>query len=408
MSFILRLTIAIVILFLLEFILVKKIRNSFNHVFNNQFTAFTKWFLGSYLVFLNLFPVLLLGYWGTRYFFGMTERLSIENSLFDWFVIYPFWTLALFTFQTIVLFLLYDLIKVILRFFTNKERLKNIFLKLNFVTIVFFFLYVPARIIYDYNTVSVRVTEIKKEGLNDDLAGKKIVLVGDIHTDHYTDDDRLNNFIDKINSLNPDLVLIAGDMISSTPNYISKSAEMMGKIKSKHGIYSCIGDHDNWSYRGDSARSRRELKEALDSVGVEFIHNDNREIVIGDARIGVSFVTHTYSEQVENDSLKQITTNCKDCDLKMFLTHQPRQFLMDIAKENNYDLYLAGHTHGGQLSILFPFITLSPTLIETKYVRGDFYLDNLMVVVTRGLGMSIAPIRYNSTPEITVIVPVKK
>ena len=75
------------------------------------------------------------------------------------------------------------------------------------------------------------------------------------------------------------------------------------------------------------------------------------------------------------------------------------------------DLYLAGHTHGGQISFVFPFVQFTPTMFETRYIRGDFWFDNpgkpgtsMLMVVTRGLGMSLAPIRYNSTPEVTLIV----
>jgi predicted MPP superfamily phosphohydrolase len=75
--------------------------------------------------------------------------------------------------------------------------------------------------------------------------------------------------------------------------------------------------------------------------------------------------------------------------------------------KNNYDLFLAGHTHGGQITFLFPFINLSPTLFETKYVRGDFKFNNMLMIVNRGLGMSLVPLRYNSTPEVTVIVLTK-
>jgi predicted MPP superfamily phosphohydrolase len=67
-------------------------------------------------------------------------------------------------------------------------------------------------------------------------------------------------------------------------------------------------------------------------------------------------------------------------------------------------LFLAGHTHGGQITMLFPFLHLSPTRFETKYQRGDFHFGSMLMIVTRGLGMSLAPIRYNSTPEVTLII----
>ena len=71
--------------------------------------------------------------------------------------------------------------------------------------------------------------------------------------------------------------------------------------------------------------------------------------------------------------------------------------------KNNYDLFLAGHTHGGQITLVFPFIQLTPTLIETRYIKGDFYFNDMLAIVCGGLGMSLAPVRYNSTPEIVII-----
>ena len=57
----------------------------------------------------------------------------------------------------------------------------------------------------------------------------------------------------------------------------------------------------------------------------------------------------------------------------------------------------------GKLRFVFPFIQLTPTMFETKYTNGDFWFGSMLLVVTRGLGMSLAPIRYNSTPEVTLI-----
>jgi predicted MPP superfamily phosphohydrolase len=65
----------------------------------------------------------------------------------------------------------------------------------------------------------------------------------------------LMRYVDKINESNPDLVLIAGDVITSTPDYIETAAKYIGKIKSKYGTYSCVGDHDNWAYRKDYIKS---------------------------------------------------------------------------------------------------------------------------------------------------------
>ena len=132
---------------------------------------------------------------------------------------------------------------------------------------------------------------------------------------------------------------------------------------------------------------------------------DNNKMVLGidSSNIEVTFITNTYSEKINENVLDSLIQNSNKADLRIFLTHQPKEQLIKKANDGGYDLYLCGHTHGGQISFLFPFFHLSPTLVETSYMRGDYWLGDMMMVVTRGLGMSLAPIRYNSEPEITII-----
>jgi predicted MPP superfamily phosphohydrolase len=265
---------------------------------------------------------------------------------------------------------------------------------------LFFAVYVPARIIYDYNVVDIRSVNYSKKNLPKELDGFKIAFISDIQADRYTDQKRLTRYIDKINESNPELVLIAGDVITSTPDYIKTAAEYIGKIKSNYGVYSCVGDHDNWAYRQDYIRSLREIKKSLNDYNIEMPDNELRFIDIDSSRI--TFVTNTYVSDVSETTLK-ILSGSNKADFKIFLTHQPQEFLINSAATNDYDLFLAGHTHGGQITLLFPFIQLTPTLFETQYIKGDFYFKDMLAVVCGGLGMSLAPVRYNSTPEIVII-----
>jgi len=270
------------------------------------------------------------------------------------------------------------------------------------VLIGFFVFYIPVRVIYDYNNVSVRTVEFKKEGLPDALENFKIVFISDIQADHYTDEGRLKNFINIVNSLNPDLILIAGDLITTGSKYINLSGKEVGKLKALYGVYSCVGDHDNWAYRNDYARSVDEVINSLLRNNVEMIDNGKRTINVYGAEIEIAFITNTYVGKVRDKTLDSLVSNHTG-DFNIFLTHQPRPNLIGAAQKNNFDLYLCGHTHGGQISFVFPFVQLTPTIIETKYVRGDFYFGEMLMIVTRGLGMSLAPVRYNSTPEVTLI-----
>lgn len=406
MSLVFRLLILLLIIVVIEFYFFKKINSSIKAVFRSISNSKRKIILWAFVIFLNLYPAIGIVYLAYYAASGSTPVFPPPFFLFDLFIQFPFWIFVLVVVQFIVIFLPIDVLRVVLfpLYKSNKERVKIWISRIQLVALVFFVVYVPVRTAYDYYFVSTRIVEYKKENLPKALHGFKIVFISDVQADRYTNASRLKNFIDKINFASPDLVLIAGDLITSTPDYIKVSAEFLGGIESKYGVFSCVGDHDNWAYRRDTERSLKEISEELTNYNIEMVDNQKREIIIDSNKIGITFVTNTYVESIKNNFLDTLTNGDNSDNLKIFLTHQPRQFLIDKAIERKYDLFLAGHTHGGQLSFLFPFINLSPTLFETKYVRGDFYFGNMLAIVTRGLGMSLVPLRYNSTPEITVIV----
>lgn len=401
----LRITITLLLIFLAEFYFVRKTTTSLNVLFPllNKNTL-KKWAF-VFLAIINLYPIYLL----VRFVYSMLGGQMIfmpKSPLFDFLVLFPFWIWIFLVTQTIILLFPLEVIKLLLfpiykRF---KETLHRGEARLIIILVVFFAVYIPARVLYDYYTVSIRVTEYKNSTLPAALNNFKLVFISDIHADEFTNDARLKKFVKKVNSTNPDLVLIGGDFISSTPDYIETAANYIGKIKSKYGIYSCVGDHDNWAYRNDTKRSLREITNALQRNNVEMVNNEKRTINVNGAEISIVFITNTYVERINEKRFDKVIGDGLIGDLKILLVHQPANFLVEKAKKYNFNLLLAGHTHGGQVTFLFPFINLTPTLIETKYVRGDFHFGNLLMVVTRGLGMSLVPLRYNSTPEVTVIM----
>ena len=403
MWIIVRVLIGIVVLFLLEYYFTRKVNRVFKTLFPGYAVKKKKVIIYTFLILLNLYPAILI--FNAVYAAITKQSVAFPQNLFaDYLLLYPFWILIILILQVSALFLFVDLLKLILYplYKKHKEKLYRLQVKIFLSLTVFFIIYIPARIIYDYNSIDVRSVTYLKKNLPMQLDGFKIVFISDIQADRYTDQKRLERYVDNISKANPDLVLIAGDVITSTPNYIETAAKFIGKIKSKYGTYSCIGDHDNWAYRQDYVRSLREVKKSLNDFNVEMPDNELRFIEIDSSRIGITFVTNTYVSDISETTLGNLASSNKT-EFKIFLTHQPQEFLINSAVENNYDLFLAGHTHGGQITLLFPFVQLTPTLFETTYIKGDFYFKNMLAVVCGGLGMSLAPVRYNSTPEIVII-----
>ncbi|RPI72102.1 MAG: hypothetical protein EHM47_08935 [Ignavibacteriales bacterium] len=402
MSFLLRVILPVIIIFLVEFYFMRKIINGTHEFFPNISSKKVKRIVRAVLAYINIYPLYILIAW----LLSSQTRVDLPDAWwFHYLIIYPFWISILIIIQTILILLLIDLLRIIFFPLFRKYRVKvnSYARKFTFILTFFFILYVPGRIVYDYFTVSIRITEFNVQNLHPDLQGLKITFISDIQADRYTDRTRLDKYIKKVNSTKPDIVLIAGDLITSTPNYINLAAEMVGKIKAKYGVYSCLGDHDHWSYRQDHKRSIREMTEALAKYNTRMIDNENLELQIKNAKMKLSFVTNTYVNRLEGPLLDSLLyTN--GYDFKTLIVHQPGDSLIEKARTYNYNLFLAGHTHGGQVTFIFPYLKISPTMFETQYMRGDFYFDDMLMIVNRGLGMSLIPFRLNSTPEVTVIV----
>ena len=408
MWIIVRLLIGITILLIVEFYFIKHVNLAIKLFFPTFYEKKFHLVRKIFLIWMNLYPLALLFIF-TYFAITGSYLTAPENKIIDYLLIYPFWIFFVLMIQCCLFFIPLDLIKLFSYLFLKKTRVHLIKIRstLLFLIIGFFIFYIPIRIIYDYNSVSIRIIEYQKENLPSQLENFKIVFISDIQADHYTDEGRLSNYINKVNSLNPDLILIAGDLITTGPDYIELSAKEVGKLKAKYGVYSCVGDHDNWAYRNDYSKSLSEVMSALKINNVQMIDNDIKKIVVDSAEIAITFITNTYVETVPKNVLDSLSSN-NDGNFKIFLTHQPQPYLIESARKNNFGLFLAGHTHGGQITFVFPFIRLTPTMFETEYIRGDFWFDSMLMIVSRGLGMSLAPIRYNSTPEITLINLVNK
>ena len=403
MWIIIRLFIGIVVLLIVEYYFIKHVNLAIKLFFPTFYEKRFHLVRKIFLVWMNLYPLALIFIF-TYFAITGSYLTAPENKIIDYLLIYPFWTFFVLIIQCCLFFIPLDLIKIFSHLFIKKTRVHLLKIRstLLFLIIGFFIFYIPIRIIYDYNSVSVREIEYQKENLPRQLENFKVVFISDIQADHYTDERRLTSYLNKVNSLSPDLILIAGDLITTGPNYIELSAQEVGKLKSKYGIYSCVGDHDNWAYRNDYARSLSEIKSALNYHGVQMIDNDIKKVTVDSAEIAITIITNTYVETIAENILDSLSSN-NNGSFKIFLTHQPQEFLIGAAQKNEFDLFLAGHTHGGQITFVFPFIQLTPTMFETSYIRGDFWFDRMLMIINRGLGMSLAPLRYNSTPEITLI-----
>ena len=352
-----------------------------------------------------------------------------ESVWIDYFLVYPFWIVSIFSAQCAGFFLLIDLGGFVAarvpRIGTARARRWHAFAIA--AVMAFFAIYLPARVVHDSHTIDVRQTTLAVADLPRDMEGFRIALIADPQADRYTDRERLERYADMVNAEHPDVVLIAGDLITRGPNHIELAAEAAGRLRAPRGVYSCIGDHDNWAFGRDGERSVRAITEALARHGVSMIDDDvvmidgrpgapadgnaraiprtapDQQSAGEDHSIAILVVTDNYMKRSDTRRLDAMLEAARRARVRVLLSHQPSLPLVTWAMQNPIDLFLAGHTHGGQITLRFPFWRFTPAQFESPYVRGSFVLGTMRLIVSSGLGVSVAPFRYNSTPTIDVI-----
>ena len=244
--------------------------------------------------------------------------------------------------------------------------------------------------------IEPNILDVTKYIIQDkELDGIKIVFASDFHIKPHQQK-RLENIVEVINAQNPDIVLSAGDFVSvnlpKTTMSIEDIANCLGKIDAKYGTYTTLGNHDQW-YGVEDVISE------LEKNNIKVLHNKNIKINIRNKEVFVAGIQYNpYDKALIWDSLGGTKKPV------IMLTHSPDEF---PTVPNRVNLTLAGHTHGGQIRIpLFgPIFTCSK--YYDKYAYGLIEENGKKLITTRGIGVSILPIRFNCPPEIVVIEFVK-
>jgi len=357
------------------------------------------------IIYISLFPVLqtILSVYPVIY--TETNFEIPKNFVIDYFFRLPSWFAILIMVQIILFF-----VPVHLIFFIVKKIKLSLYKKIKiyllryFILLVLFFVpYVSLKSYYDYKNVKVEERIYFLNSSKKDFENFKIAFISDIQIDRFNKEERVENYFQKLNELNADIVLAGGDFISGDSNYIPVVAFLAGKIKSNYGVYSAIGDHDFSGFKKLYYKSLDSVKSALKANNVNMIDNGNLLLYVNESLMKITFLSNTYIKSFDEFIFDSLAQTNPEADLKILVAHQPDEKVAKKALEYGYNIYLTGHTHGGQINFLFPFVKISPVMFETKFISGDFWFNGMLMIVNRGLGMSTVPIRYHSIPEITLI-----
>lgn len=354
------------------------------------------------VVFLNLHPLFLIIF----HIFGLKNlaRAIREGSrVWDFFFSYPFWVGVLVIAELLPWLIFIDFVK--LPFYPFYVKLKTDWLLIQSqVTLVLFaliFLYVFIRIIVDSNRIKITKITLADSKLSAAVDGLEIVHISDVQADSRTRHAKLSRYVNKVNKLKPDVVFFTGDLVTTGTKFIERAAAILGGLKADYGVYACFGDHDYWA-------NPAAIKKSLRENGIVLLEDANEFINVGSFdTLMVTFITNTYSKRPNLDKMHSLMGYQPRGALDILVTHQPSENIIELAAERGYHLFLAGHSHGGQV-ILKPFgFTLTAPRFESPFFKGIRYVENMMVSINSGLGFTVAPIRYRAPAEITLVKVVR-
>jgi len=254
--------------------------------------------------------------------------------------------------------------------------------------------------LYMQNTSLQTVSyQIKTNTIPQNFHNYKIIQISDYHNEKSK---KLNHtLIKQIKKEKPDMIVITGDLVDSRRTDIDVSMKFIQSLKDIAPIYYVTGNHES------RLSDYEVLEENLKKEGVHVCRNQSYIIDKEGQSIqlmGIDDPQMAHEMGVEDSTIidTQIDNSRKENIFTILLSHRPEVF--DTYVENKIDLVLTGHAHGGQIRIPFIGGIVAPHQgLFPQYDSGLYQQEKTHMIVSRGIGNSIFPLRVNNQPELVVV-----
>ena len=233
-----------------------------------------------------------------------------------------------------------------------------------------------------------RVT-VPVAGLPSGWRGARIVQLSDLHSGRHVTRQRLQSIARRAARLKPDILVVTGDIVHNSPAFARQAAQALGEVKAPHGLYACLGNHDFWA--GADAVDR-----ALQDAGVQVLRNRGVLLERAGDRLWLCGVDDPWGGRPD---LRAALGGRPEETATVLLSHQPNTWRR--AQELGVELQLSGHTHGGQVALLWLHRSLSLARLITPFVAGLYRAGRSYLYVNRGAGSVMPMVRLGARPEVT-------
>ncbi len=260
---------------------------------------------------------------------------------------------------------------------------------------------------YNFKTEQVN---LEINGLSKELDGLKIIHLSDMHlASFYNHSYLLQEVVDKVNAIKPDLILNTGDFISYGWREFGRNDTILAKAKSRYGNFAVMGNHDFGTYHpyfneADRKNNVLIMNQLIRASGYTLLNDEFKIVNVNGAKIAlIGITTMGRHPDISYGDIGKAIAGTDSADLKILLSHDPNHWKKAITGTTDIDITLSGHTHGMQMGIYTKNFKWSPSRYFYPHWSGVYSEGIQLQYVNLGLGVLAVPFRIWMPPEITVI-----
>ena len=249
--------------------------------------------------------------------------------------------------------------------------------------------------------LEVNEYEVVSDRIPQGFEGFRIAQVSDLHNAEFGEGNE--KLIQLLSQTDPDVIVITGDLIDSRHTDIEIALDFARQAVKIAPVYYISGNHEA------RVREYEDLKMGLAEAGVVILENQKVQITReGESITLMGIADPSFQEDYLFGDSESVARQAidrqqnKSDGYTILLSHRPELF--DLYVDTGMDLVFSGHAHGGQFRLPFVGGLVAPNQgFFPKFDEGRFTEENTTMIVSRGVGNSIIPIRFNNLPEIVLV-----
>lgn len=259
--------------------------------------------------------------------------------------------------------------------------------------------------LFGWKRITVKETEVTAPRLPAAFDGYRIAHISDLHLGTYGSDTAfVSRFVERVNALQPDIILFTGDLVNISAGEIALHAGILSRLAAPDGVAAVLGNHDYCEYGRYDTRdgARRNLEEVIRSeraMGWHLLLDENIVLRRGTDSVALIGVENTGRPPFPaRGNLRRAMHGLPEGIFKVLLTHDPSHWRREVLPATDIDLTLSGHTHAVQLRIG----GFSPARWVYPEWGGLYTEQGRSLHVSVGAGGTV-PFRLGAWPEIDII-----